>query len=202
MPDLSSLFSKAGFLKWDGAGNAASDFGTEDESDLAASPEMIAAFAPARIAAATPVTKVDSNFGFKSNGVWKDVDAGGTADARPLDLVIPAVAGDIIYVEPNIVLGNQAVDAYFDVATVVAGAVVNTFSGATAGGIGGWFAPTSIVYGVTGAAPYTVTAGDIEDGAVRCRLRGKSGADVNRTIYAASDSWPLKIGGGNAGPPA
>lgn len=44
MPDLSSLFSKAGFLKWDGAGNAASDFGTEDESDLAADPAFTGAF--------------------------------------------------------------------------------------------------------------------------------------------------------------
>lgn len=46
MPTLSSLFSKSGFLKWDGAGNATTDFTTEDESDLAADAALTGAFAP------------------------------------------------------------------------------------------------------------------------------------------------------------
>lgn len=42
--ELRALFSKAGFPRWDGAGNAASDFTTSDEADLAAHAALTAAF--------------------------------------------------------------------------------------------------------------------------------------------------------------
>lgn len=136
-----------------------------------------------------------------NNTAWTDLDSSGSAAARNLDLLIPAEAGDLVHIEPSFVVAAAATDLFFDVATVVAGAVVNTFSG-TPNGIGGWFCPTSVGIPVSGAVYLTVQAGDIDNGNVRCRLRFKTGSATNRQVFGSLTQWPLKIGGGNAGPPA
>lgn len=154
-----------------------------------------------RIHAVSPLVRTSGTLSQNST-TWADVDPSGTSSARDLDVVIPAAVGDIIYVAPTVVVGVQATDLYFDMATIVTGAVVNTFSGFTTGGLGGWFCPTSVVHTLTGPAHYVVQSGDISGGNVRCRLRYKTGSATNRNVYADSATWPFKIGGGNLGPPA
>lgn len=147
-----------------------------------------------------PLQRTSGNLAPNSTS-WADLDTSGSAAARDLDVIIPASAGDVIYVAPNFVVGTDAVDLYLDVATIVSSAVVNTFSG-QAGGIGGWFCGSGLIVGITGPAGYVVQAGDISGGNVRCRMRYKTGAANAKTVYASTAQWPFKIGGGNQGPPA
>lgn len=83
------------------------------------------------------------------------------------DLTVPASAGDIIEFSPLAFCQDSGSTLRFDVATIVAAAVVNTFSGSsvsgsTTFGVGAWQAVGSRYDAISGPAWYTVQAGDID----------------------------------------
>lgn len=83
---------------------------------------------------------------------------------------------------------------FFDVATIVSAAVVNTVStnGAESGtseGVPNWYitaAPTNFYVSVGGDVKYQVQAGDLSSGSVTFRLRYRQSTAANRTIKATS----------------
>ena len=127
-----------------------------------------------------------------NNTSWTNLDTG-------MDLVIAAAAGDVLEVSiSGVTFGSaSSTTAFFDVATIVSAAVVNTFSteGAESGssqGIQAWFQLTGAdIRPLTGSATYTVQAGDISGGNVTLRLRGRCEAANARTIVAGTNN-PLK----------
>lgn len=112
------------------------------------------------------------------------------ADTGVADLVIPAVAGDVIGVELNCQVNNQNVDTYFDVASIVAAAPVRYWSndtGTPAGfGIQGWYC-SGLTYEKLGSeVTKVVAAGDISGGNVTIRLRYKQASATARTLVAGA----------------
>lgn len=112
-----------------------------------------------------------------------DVDTG-------IDLVVAAAIGDTIVVMPNGLHGNEAVIVNLDVATIVAGSPVNYFGiglGGSDQGLLGWSKQNPGVYQpIVGAVAYVVQGGDISGGNVTLRLRYKTSAAVNSTLFAAA----------------
>jgi hypothetical protein len=144
------------------------------------------------------VIKSDGNLTLAAvTGVWTDVDPGGSAAARPLDIVIPNVkAGQWVYVEMNALSGAAATGVPLDMFTVVGGVSINGFSGNDLGQVG-WFLPNSTVgMSVTGGRSYQLLEEDIENGSVRLRLRHRnlSGA-TTRTISASAANGPFVLEG-------
>lgn len=143
----------------------------------------------AAVAAAAPVrvTKADANLvlGIVAN-TWHDVDANGSAAARPLDVVIPNVeAGQWVEVAANLYSPNAATAVYLDVFTVVAGAPVHQFGSATTGTVG-WLLPSGLAWQASNSARYQVQADDIENGSVRLRLRDRNTTTTARSIGSNS----------------
>lgn len=108
-----------------------------------------------------------------------DVTVTGTTPVNldtALDLVLAAMAGDVIEVGVSAWWGTGVGGACLDVATIVSAAVVNYFSSGTstpaAGGVQAWGvkgADTDIP--ISGAMRYVVQAGDISGGTVTLRAR-------------------------------
>lgn len=137
-------------------------------------------------------------FGIQAN-TWHDVDTTGTAAARDLDVVIPGVeAGQSIMVFPDMISPNTAAGVYLDMHTIVAGVAVHRFSGdrspTSVGGAASWLCPINY-YGIIGAPlSYVVQESDIQDGAVRCRLRDCNATTTARSVSATA-ALPLRLVG-------
>lgn len=122
-----------------------------------------------------------------NSAAWADVDAA-------LDLVLPAKSGDVIEYGISGLIANQAVDCNFDVATIVAGNVVNYLSsgGNVPDAFTGWYSTAGVNSQLSGSVLGAPLVGaDIEGGNVTLRLRYKEGAAVNRTLYAEAGGMLL-----------
>lgn len=97
---------------------------------------------------------------------WTDVDNGGSASARPLDIVIPSVEdGDDVEVGISAVSYSASLSGYVRVATIVSGSVV------TGHHAQGWTIPQSVTAVLAGSIIVPVVTGDIEGGSVRLRVQ-------------------------------
>lgn len=127
---------------------------------------------------------------------WANVDTG-------LDIVLDANVDDVIYYGFVGVIGNEAVDTYFDVATIVSAAVVNYFGGsaetATGEGVSAWWSASGTKLAIGGEAPYTIVSGDLSSGTVTLRLRYRQASATNRTLLATTTSR-LRVYARNFGP--
>jgi hypothetical protein len=129
--------------------------------------------------------RTSGNITLNSTG-WANVDTG-------LDLTLNAASGDVVEVAISANIQNQAVEAYFDVVTVVAGSPVNSFgrdnspaNPPTSYGIMGWLCGPSVAARLTGGFFRTLAAGDISAGTVTLRLRYATQTATNRTLDAGT----------------
>lgn len=126
-----------------------------------------------------------------AQSTWHDLDPSGSAAAKPLDLVVPNVtAGQWVCVTPNLASGGSS-SAFvgLDIWTIVAGVPVHNFGPTPAGvngGVSGWKLNASVLSPITGAAWYQVQQSDIENGAVRLRLRDYNATTTARSLTAGS----------------
>ena len=114
---------------------------------------------------------------------WANVDTG-------LDYVVPAQVGDVLLVQVSGLWGGEAVNGYLDAATIVGGSPVNHVGGtggATERGVAGWEGEASAVTPIGGGIQYVVQAGDISGGNVTLRLRYRTSAAANRTLFGTGD---------------
>lgn len=131
---------------------------------------------------------------------WANVDTG-------LDLTIQASADDVIEAGLSGFVGNEAVETYFDFATIVGGSPVNSFARAAAVeaaptttlGVSHWLSLSGVYVLLAGSIPYTVVSGDVSSGIVTVRFRYAQGAATNRTLRAGATS-PLVVWARNIGP--
>lgn len=118
---------------------------------------------------------------------WADVDTA-------LDLVLAAVAGDLIEVGASWITGFEATQAYYDVASIVSAAPVNYWSGgggtASSQGIQAWRADSggSFYYPAGGSVIRAAAAGDISAGNITLRLRYRTQTATNKTLLANADN--------------
>lgn len=135
------------------------------------------------------VSKADASPTILDSTSWKDVDTGGSAAARPLDLVVPDVkAGQWVTLTINGYSGSAASGGSVDFVTVVSGAKVNHVGNATAG-VTGWVIDNNTIKHLNGSIDYQVQSADIENGAVRFRLQ------TIRTLGSATTRALLATGG-------
>lgn len=155
--------------------------------------------APGRLA---PIV-VERTAGALSMGIvantWHDLDTGGSAASRPLDVVIPGVrAGDWVGIDPDFSSNATAAAAYLDIFTIVAGAPVHRFGGdrspSSVGGNGSWVAAAGTGLNVAATIWYQLDATDIENGAVRLRLRDCNVTTTARTVNAVA-AVPFRMAG-------
>ncbi len=142
-----------------------------------------------RAAQIVRVTKSDAVINLSQTlNTWVDIDAGGSAASRPLDIVIPFVqAGNWVEIRPAIWSGAALAGIYVDAVTVVAGAKVNQF-GSTTTGTTAWLLDSSatVPSRVQAVVSYQVQAGDIENGSVRIRLQSYNTTTTARSFLAGS----------------
>lgn len=133
---------------------------------------------------------------------------GSMAGGSSLDFVLAAQVGDVIEYSVNLVWGTEAIYGSLDVATIISGSAVNYFGqpgGASTAnnGIAAWFGPPN--YGstynprATGSAWYTVTAGDLANGAVTLRIMQCNSGASTKTVFATAVN-PLWLCAKNLGP--
>jgi len=120
-----------------------------------------------------------------NNTSWTNVDTG-------LDLVIPAQAGDVLMVMASMLVGNENISLYLDAATIVSGSPVNYISqgagGASSQGVAAWRGWDNTIRPTLGGGVfYTVVSGDIDSGNVTLRLRYRTSAGSNKTLFANAD---------------
>lgn len=135
---------------------------------------------------------------------WTDLVAAGA-----LDIVLRAQVGDDLEYGLSGIIGNTAVESYFDVVTVVSGAPVNSFAqagpvvpiGTGAYGVSGWYTSASRQDTLSGSAWYTVVAGDLSGGKVTLRPRYADSAATARTLFASANN-PFLLTAKNLGPPS
>jgi hypothetical protein len=126
-----------------------------------------------------------------NNTSWTDVDTG-------IDLVLPAATGDVIEVSLNGLIGNEGVNANLDVATIVSAAPVTYFSSATGtpsgDGVAGWFAVAGQYFLLGVPVALKLVTGDVSAGTVTLRLRFKTAAASNKTLFAGATQfvWSAK----------
>jgi lysophospholipase L1-like esterase len=133
------------------------------------------------------------SFVSSASGVYTPVDTG-------LDLTLAAKAGDVLRIELSALVGNQAGDLEFNVATMVGGAPVNYAANRIAGvtaSVTGWYTPGGVMAPLSGSIFYDVQAGDLSGGTITLRLLAKNGTTA-RTIYGASN-LPLMFAAQNLG---
>lgn len=140
---------------------------------------------PRRALAPVVVSKTDANLALPVvQGVWTDVDPLGTANARPLDVVIPNVeAGQWVSLTPTIHPSNVAQSFQVDAWTIVAGAAVHQM-GFGNSGVSAWLLPASSIVPITASRHYQLQPDDIENGAVRLRLKARNTGTTARNIVA------------------
>lgn len=157
---------------------------------------------PAALAVVTPIVTRRTSGDLTltaSTSAWAPVDPTGSTAARDLDIVFSGVvAGQQVRLGVNAFLGNQATAVYLDFWSVVAAAKVNAISSGTSSsvnGVGGWVSPASFFGFPAGSVPYTIQAGDIENGSARFRLYYKTGSAASKTLYASTAAWPIILEG-------
>lgn len=110
--------------------------------------------------------------------------------AGGFDLILPAQAGDVIEYSVNGMWANEAVASRMDIATIVAAAIANSFSGQSLAsatfGIQGWSAQASAFSPITGSAWRTLVAGDVSGGLVTLRPYVRVDSAVTKTFLRAS----------------
>ena len=129
---------------------------------------------------------------------WADLPTIGTT----WDAVLAAQTGDVIECGVSAFWNAEAVVGHLDVATIVSAAAVNYF--ATAGGASGYGVPNwagiaNAQSNAGGPYLYTLVAADISSGTVTLRLRYRTSAASNKTLYAQS-ILPLQFYAKNLGP--
>jgi hypothetical protein len=122
----------------------------------------------------------------------------------PADLVLAADAGDVVQVNISCAFGNEAVDAYLDVATIVGSTVTNSFGANgtpsnTHQGILSWRGLASIYPSVGAGFWYKLVSGDISSSTVTLRLRYRTSTATNKVIFCATD-YPFSFFARNHGP--
>lgn len=126
-----------------------------------------------------------------------DVDTG-------LDLVLNAIAGDLIFWGISGNLASASPPCVFDVFTVVGGSPVNPFgpglsaSAASLQGIPALASGASTSFSLQGEYPRTLVSGDISSGTVTLRLRYAKTNVTARTLFAQTNI-PLKVWAKNYG---
>jgi hypothetical protein len=154
------------------------------------------------IPAPVRTVKSDANLVMAANTPnWTDLDPGGTAAARPLDVVIPDVeAGQWVEFTPSAYVATATgATSLLDVFTIVGGAPVHQF-GSTEVGISAWFISAGVPVNLGTRVSYQVQADDIEDGSVRLRLRFKNlHASTTRNLGAGSGNRVVLEGRGPFG---
>lgn len=110
------------------------------------------------------------------------------------NLTLPAVVGDRIAMSASGLIASEAVELYFDAASIVAAAPVNYVSSEAAApaalGIQGFFCPSGVNTTIGNVTTFVVQAGDLSGGNVTMELRYKSASAANRT-FNASASQPF-----------
>ncbi len=128
------------------------------------------------------------------SAVWVDTDTGGTAAARPLDIVIPNMAtGDAFDFRLFISASSVTGATLMNLAVVVAGATQRRCFDETFGYLP-WSIATGVAKDVFTATPrLTVLAGDIENGALRLRLQHIQASNARN--IGGSSSVPIWMEG-------
>lgn len=167
-----------------------------DLADLRA--ELDDTYAAAASLAPVRVAKSDANLPVTTvAGTWTDLDTGGTAAARPLDVVIPGVkVGQWVEVEPNATSAAATTNVSLDICTIVAGVPVHHFGDPALIGVTAWFCPSGALKHITGAVWYQVQADDIENGSVRLRMRARNSSTTARAINATGGNIFTLVGRG------
>lgn len=128
------------------------------------------------------------NVTVNSNAAWANIDTA-------IDLVLPAVVGDLIEVSVSGIWGAESANVGFlDVVSIVGGNPVNSWGvgGAvvtnpqTVQGVQAWRGEQGVYCGFGGAVSKRVVAGDISGGNVTLRLRAATSAASNKTFYAGT----------------
>lgn len=116
--------------------------------------------------------------------VWANVNTG-------LDITLPAAAGQWAMVGLSGFTDSAAVDAVFDIVSVVAGSPVNSWAGTTSPvnsnyGVIGWYSPAAVPGPISGSITKQLVAGDISAGQVTLRLRYQTKAATNRNLQGTT----------------
>lgn len=135
-----------------------------------------------------------------NNTSWSDIDN------ATWDTVFPASIGDLVEVSFQLAWGGEAVDAYLNVITVVAGVPVSSLTqGATLTGIGGsggmmgMFGSSGSSRPASSSIKYRLVAGDISaTNTVTLRLRYRTGTAANKSIFATA-AFPMLVDFANLG---
>lgn len=175
--DLSQVMASGGFISVK-QGTSSAITTTISGVEFAAGSALLKDFAVAR--------RTSGNITLNSTS-WANVDTG-------LDLTMDAAIGD--YVEVALIGFLDQTGATYtrlDVASVVSGSVVNTWStngaeSASSEGVGGWTGITSAFTPVSGATGRVLASGDISSGTVTLRLRYRTDSAVNKVLNANSNN--------------
>ena len=134
------------------------------------------------------VAYTTGNIALATTGVltWADVDPGGSASARPADIVLTGcTAGQWIEVGLQGSLAAASAATQVTVATIVSGSPVNDVADGIAG-IPGWGTQSSSAATIGGGFMYQLAEGDIVDGDVRLRVRYSIASGGPRTLNGSS----------------
>lgn len=170
-------------------------------------------YAPSIVANTAKSSTIVSQWPYNGNIVvpntsqtWTDVVVSGTSTNnldKPLDVVIPDVSpGQMIEVWASLYSLSTTGAVYLDAWSVVNGVAINRFGGSLPLNTGTpsttWLFSASVT-ALNPAAipkPYLVKAEDIEDGCIRCRLRGYHSSGAQRTILGTFGATPTLFGRG------
>lgn len=137
------------------------------------------------------VTKTDADLTSTTTGAWTDLDTGGSAAARPLDVVIPnVITGSWVSAKIDAFSAANAQGFSLDVWNIVAGSPVRRWNGGLASNFSawGWMVLGDADFGTAISAEhfYQLQADDIENGSVRLRVRYFRGAGSARALSSSS----------------
>lgn len=130
-----------------------------------------------------------------------DITVNGTSWANlstTTDLVVAAETGDILEVCLSGLGGNEGVDMFIDVVTLVSGSPVNSFGSqgavnASGQGVLAWRSNASVLTSVGGSVFWKVVAGDISSGNVTCRFRARTSPTATNKTFYSSANLPLLV---------
>lgn len=135
-----------------------------------------------------------------SNATWANLPTIGTT----WDIVLAAQSGDTVECGFSGVIDSAAVTQFFDVATIVSAAAVNSIGSQVAvsnsnQGVMAWYCAISVLVAFGGSVMYPLVVGDISSSTVTLRLRYKGDAATNRNLHATA-GYPLHFWAKNLGP--
>lgn len=166
----------------------------KSSESLAEDPALVEAFVSPQAVNPVQVSRTSANFNAAVSAVWADLDPGGVAAARPLDIVLPGMAvGDGYDFKPNLTLGSVTGGFLMNLAIIKAGAVHRRLFSASFGFFP-WSVPTGQAKDVF--APIyrqVVEANDLENDALRLRLQYIQA--TNARLVNATTDIPLVLEG-------